>query len=310
MSRLRPSVCAVVLFLPFAGILPMNHVQAQDIDAMLNAPSWDLAYEMVFESSDSGKEPTLHGSIAYTRTVEFGFTSKFTLDMRNAGASLSMMKMAMGGNLTTEEAQQKSLELIMRTESIANWMSAGPSPDENASDEAQMLTVMDYMYSSKGSGRLDHKMVVTGIDLVDETGAKYNSTTTTTMRGAGPVHGPTQVTFEIDSETLKYLLTLSHSCGDQSDSTVVEEVVTVWAYHGQDPTGERAVRYSGLCGFPPGLKLDDPTSLLGEVPFFEGDVDPKAGKITGERTLKGHYTDRATEIPGTFVFRWTVTPRL
>jgi hypothetical protein len=286
-----------------------NTASAQDMDAWLNAEGWDLAYEVTFKSSDSGAYQFFHGPITYTRTVEYGFNATLALDMRNAGPNVAMSAMTVGRDLSTPEAQQAMMELVMRTDVIANWMSGGPQVDESASDEAQMNAVREYMESSKGMGRLQYSMVEKGVGLVEESGSKYDLVRTTTARGTGPIVGPTQLLFEIDAESKKYLLTLAAQCSDKSDSTVIEETVGKYTWKNDPPTEERSMNYWRLDNYISGLKIDDSSAVIGDVPLMAGTLDPSSGKISGERTLRGHYSKSGVDIPGMFYFRWTLSPR-
>lgn len=304
MSKLRIAVLLAVTIQ-----LLSTPASGQDTQKWLEASAWDLAYDVTFKSSDSGSQQSLHGPTTYKRSVELSFNATLALDMRNGGASLSMTRLSMTADPTNPKLQQATMELVMRTDVMANWMSGGPQPDESASDEEQMNAVRAYMEASKGTGRLSYKMVVTGTGLVEESGSKYDLTRTTTAMGTGPIVGTNQLMFEMDAEAKKYLVTLAYSFSDNSDSTVVEEVVSKFAWKSDAPTEERQTRYSGLDEYISGLKVDDSTALLGDIPLMEGQFDPSQGKITGERTLKGHYGASGQNVAGTFVFHWTLAPR-
>lgn len=291
-------ICIAVTTSAFAG----------DIQSMLNAPAWDIAYEVTFTSNDSGPVPREAGSVYYRRHFEISYNSKMTLDMRNAGANLSMVRLTATANPSDPGLQQAVMEIVMRTESIANWISGGPQFDENASEDVALAASTAYLQSSKGTGRIDYRTVTRGTGLYDELGGKYDMTATLTRTGSGVVFGPTQLIFEIDADAKTYLLTLAHSCSDQSDSVVTEENLIVTERQGVAPMETRETRKTGVCNFFQGLRIDEPGRRLGEVPFFEGKIDPTLGKVTGEQTVKGHYKELAAEIPGTFVFKYTLTP--
>lgn len=281
---------------------------AQDVDTWLNAPAWELTYEMSFRGGDSGSSNSFHGPTSYTMSIDCGYSASLMLNMRNAGASLSMVLLSTRIDPHSADMQQAAMDLVMRTDVMANWMSAPPY-DESASDDAQMKAIQEYMESSKGLGRLDYKMVVKGTNLTTEMGTKYNMVQTTTMKGTGVVIGPTQLTFEMDAAAKTYLLTLSNSFEDKSDSTVLKEVVTNFDWQGSAPTVERTTERLGLDIFATGFKIDDSTAMMGEVPLMQGTFDPSQGKITGERSFRGHYGATGSEAKGTLVFRWTLTPR-
>lgn len=296
---------SLCLFLSFKG----HEVRAQSIEAMLNAPAWDLAYDVEFKSSDAGPESTFAGVITYSRSVTLNASVTLKLDMRNMGSVLAMLR-AIGDDPRSEAAQQAVVDLTMRAETMANWMSGGPSFDEGASDAEQVAAVTAHMEASKGPGRVDYTMTEKGDNLTTEMGTKYSLHRTTTARGAGTVIGPTNLNFEIDAEAKSYLLTLSHTFADKSDSTVLVEVVTVTTPHGGAPETTRETRREPLGRLPGNLRVGDPKSLLGQVAIFKGAIDPSLGKITGEHTVKGYYESFADQVPGTFTFRYTLTPRM
>ncbi len=306
-SRFVQSVVAFSLFL--LPSLTSPDVHAQTIDAMLNAPAWDLAYDVEFKSSDSGPESTFAGVLTYTRSVTLNSSVTLKLDMRNMGSVLAMLR-TVGDNPQSEAAQQAVIDLTMRAETMANWMSAGPQFDENASDAEQMAAVQAHMEASRGPGRVEYTMTEKGDNLTTEMGTKYSLLRTTTAKGAGTVIGPTSLNFEIDAEKKSYLLSLSHAFADKSDSTVLVEIVTVTTPHGSAPETTRETRREPLGRLPGILRVGDPKSLLGQVAIFEGVIDSSLGKITGEHTVKGYYESYSTQVPGTFTFRYTLTPKL
>lgn len=298
----------ITVSIGLVSLLISSSALAGDADGMLNAPGWDLAYEVTFKANDSGPSTSMHGPTSYTMSIECVYSATLALDMRIGGPSLSMLRLASTLDPTSSDMQEKSMELVMRSDVMANWMSVAPL-DENASDDELRNAMLTYMESSKGRGRIEYKRVVTGSNLVTEMGTIYNMTSTTTRKGNGPIHGPTQLTFELDAESKTYMLTLALKFGDNSDSSVVEDVLTVSQARGEPPLEERTRSYSGLDDFPTGLTIDDSTAATGAVPLFEGTFDPSLGKITGERTVRGHCSERGSDVDGTFLFRWTLTPR-
>lgn len=308
---LRPRFIQFVfaLSLSLFSSLTDSDVHAQSIDAMLNAPAWDLAYDVEFKSSDAGQESTFAGVLTYTRSVTLNSTVTLKLDMRNMGSVLAMLR-TVGDNPQSEAAQQAVIDLTMRAETMANWMSGGPSFDEGASDAEQMAAVTAHLEASRGPGRVYYTMTEKGDNLTTEMGTKYSLLRTTTAIGAGTVIGPTSLNFEIDAEAKTYLLTLSHAFADKFDSTVLVEVVTVTTPHGSAPETTRETRREPLGRLPGVLRIGDPKSLLGQVAIFEGVIDPSLGEVTGEHTVKGYYESFADQVPGTFMFRYTLTPRI
>ena len=307
--RSKAVLCSFALITILFTYCGISDSRAQSLDAFLNAPGWDLAYDVEFKSSDSGTYTSLHGPISYKRSVVISSSQTFTLGMRNMGSTLGMLRATMGGDMQSEAAQQAMIDLSMRAESMANWISSGPSPDENASDADQMAAVMAYMESSKGPGRLEYTMKERGVGLVEESGSAYDLTRTTTTKGTGTVIGPTTLTFEIDAESKTYLLTLGYTFGDKSDSTVLTEVVSETSWKSGSPETTREVSRSPLGRVPGQLRLDDPKSMLGDTPLIQGEVDPSKSTISGERTIKGYYESGGAHVPGTFDFRYKLTPK-
>lgn len=295
--------CALLLSL----LITNSDANALTIDEMLNAPGWDLAYSVEFKSSDAGVESTFAGLVAYTRSVTLTSSVTLKLDLRNMGSVLAMLR-AVGSDPQSESAQQAVFDLAMRAESMANWMNGGPSLDENATDADMMAVVKAHMESSSGPGRVDYSMTEKGDDMTTEMGTKYSLLRTTTAKGAGTVIAPTNLNFEIDAESKTYLLTLAHVFSDKSDSTVLVEVVTVTKEPGGAPQTVSESRREPLGRLPGNLHIGDPKSLVGEVAIFEGAIDPALGKITGEKTVNGYYEWYAGKVPGTFTFRYTLTP--
>lgn len=306
-SRTMLWLAGLALLLPW--LIVNSNARALTIDEMLNASGWDLAYSVEYKSSDAGVESTFAGVITYTRSVTLTSSVTLKLDMRNMGSVLAMLR-AVGNDPQSESAQQTVLDLAMRAESMANWMNGGPSLDENAPDAEVMDAVKSHMESSNGPGRVEYTMTEKGDNLTTEMGTKYSLIRTTIGKGAGTVIAPTNLNFEIDAESKTYLLTLAHVFTDKSDSTVLVEVVTVTTEPGGEPQTVRESRREPLGRLPGNLRIGDPKSLLGQVAFFEGSIDPLSGKVTDERTVQGYYESYTGQVPGTFTFRYTLTPKL
>lgn len=304
-SRMMLWIAGFALLLPW--LIANSDACALTIDDMLNASGWDLAYSVEFISSDEGVDSTMGGLISYTRSVTLTSSATLKLDMRNMGSVLAMLR-AVGDDPQSESAQQTVFDLAVRAESMANWMNGGPIIDETMSDADQMAVVGAHMESSNGPGHVEFMMVEKGDNMTTEMGTKYSIVRTTTAKGAGTVIAPTNLNFEIDAESQTYLLTLPHIFTDKSDSTVLVEVVTVTTSQGSAPETTRETRREPLGRLPGNLRIGDPKSLLGQVAFFEGSIDPALGKITGERTVKGYCDKYVEPVPGTFTFRYTLTP--
>jgi hypothetical protein len=280
-------------------------LKAQDVETWLNAPGWDLSYEVAFSSSTAGKDSVLVGDLAYTLQVEQTFSAKLPLDVRSQGASLSMTKLSMGGT----SDQEAIMNLVMKTDKMASWMNGGPSGLDDASVDAQMAVARAHMESLKGPGKVHYERVETGHGLITEMGTKYNLKRRTTKTGSGRVSSASVIImFEMDAETGKYLLVLPYGFSDDSMTSLQTKVITETQSDGT--TSIDSTLHATSMEFALGrIVIDEPAVLVGEVPVFEGALDPAAGKIAGERTVKAHFTDGASDVPGTFVFKYTLTPR-
>ena len=297
------------MFLLCALSISGANASAQSMGDFLNAPGWDISCEVRFKSSDSGSNQGLHGKTTYQRSLDRFLTYNVSLNMRNDGASLSMSRIASNANAAGPEVQQAMYDLVMKTDQMANWMDGGPQIDESLSDEAQMAAMQAHVTAINGAVTLDYTMVTRGTDLVDETGSHYSMVDSKTCNASAPVHVQTGLSMEIDAESKSYLLTLGIGFTDASDSSLACVTVTSINWKGGSPEESREAGRRNVNYFLSDPKITDAKHRFGEIPLFEGSFDPAAGKITGEKTVAGSYTESGVDIPGLFAFKYILTPR-
>ncbi len=289
-----------------AACLADNPVEA-DVNAMLNASAWQLEYEVSFSSNSSGQSQSLHGQMTYTTSVESKLTATLLLDMRVGGPSISTVRLATGweGDSAPPLAEQQRLmmDLVMRSETMANWMSGGPTYDENASFEEQQAAALAHMENSKGTATVQTVNVTKGVGLHSEMGTPYDQTTRTTRTGTGRVNVSTQLSMELDATAKHYLLTLAHEYQDDENQAGVLTIDTT-NFNREGPKETRTEGKAPL-HVTSSIVIDDSTSKLGQILLVQGDLDPSATKITGERTIKALDGD----VPGTLRVKFTLTPK-
>ena len=139
-------------------------------------------------------------------------------------------------------------------------------------------------------------MLAKGDSLVNETGTPFKQTTRTTRHGAGKVVPDGPVMFELDAEAKRYLLTLPITFRDTSESTVKEEVIERQDLKGAEPLETRTTGVFNLKSFPMNLAVDDPKALVGQLLLVEGALDVSAGKVAGERSVKGHFEEQGVSV--------------
>jgi hypothetical protein len=301
-------VCLVSTF----GAMPLvAPAAAKDMEAFLNAPAWQLEYEVTFVCRAEGPIPVPKGALSYTLSLDRRFSGALPLDVRSGGPNLATLRLVTGsesGSAASLQQQSAITELMMRVDDIANWINGGPTMDEGSSDEAQQAAMLEFMAS--GTASIDYTLVETGVDLQDEMGQVFDSVRRTTAKGAGKVMPPTSLVFEIDAKSKRYMVTLPITFGDASPSPSVKwETTERVQAKGAAPSESRTTRETTLESFPRNVVVDDPAVLIGQLPTMEGSVDPSLGKISGERSVPAHYEETGRTIAGTLTFRYTLTPR-
>jgi len=309
MVRVGARSAVVVGFVISVLVSPLRESMAADAESFWAAQAWDLKYEVSFKSKTEGKVPVEVGSWTYTSSLDWSFSGSLLLDLRSEGPSISMTRLSLEMDPSSPEFQQATMELVYQTSTIANWMCMGPALDENASAEAQIAQMMAAREAGKGPGRLEYARTDTKVGMISEMGTVYNETVRTTASGAGRVASPTQVMFEINTNTMTYLLMAPTAAVDDSANLVTENVVTSTVAKGEEPSESRDTRRFGLDLQVRGTDLDEPKTVIGDVPLLAGEFDPALGKIAGERTLTGSYDYRGMKIPGSILIKYTLTPR-
>jgi hypothetical protein len=209
-----------------------------------------------------------------------------------------------GKTPTAAEAQAISMKMLAQMENTANWMAGGVGLDENATD-ADITAGMQ----PSSPVRLDYTRVDTGKDLTDEMGVKFDSKVTKTIQGTGVVQagGMGVIIFEMDTSSKTFVLTLPFVFNAQSAAAKSETVTFVQP---KGAAGEETREASDVPFdlFPSGLALEDP-----KQGFQSGGVtiraafDPSKGLISGEQSFQGRYAEANEPVPGTFVFKYTLT---
>lgn len=299
------------LALAIVGMTSIETVTAQSIEDWLSAEGWDLSYEVNFKSSTKGTYNSSVvasvGAFTYTLDVEQSFSAKVALDVRSPGPSLSMTKLAIAGGTPDPEATMK---LVMKTDQMSSWMHGGPTFDDDGSADDQMAAMAAHLEALKAPGKTHYVRVDAGKGIINEMGSKYDVTIRATRIGSGKVGPPSEsIMFEIDAETGKYLLSLPYMFRDDSMTSLQHKKVTQSTMDGHTSIDSTMHETSMEYGVGR-LEIVEPGLPVGQMPFLEGPLDPSAGKIVGERTIKALFEDGGDKVPGTLTIRYTLTPKL
>lgn len=296
--------------LALAVALATPHVVAAATAAeFLNAPVWYVQYQVTFTSNYQGTSPSLHGQMTFTSSLVRVVSGSDKLNLRSQGPGATGMQeltAGIGKNPSAADAQKMTMKMMSMMDNTANWMVGGASIDnENATDAEITASGMPM-----GTVSIDYTRVDIGQDLVDETGSKYDSKVTTTMKGSGPVQvgGMGATNFEMSTSDNSFSLVVPFVFNAQSAGA---KMVTVTFIQAKGTPGEetRSENDRPFDLFPSGLALDNPPkgSPQGGV-LIRGTFDPATGKIAGEQSFPAHYDDMsATTGPGTLKFKYTLT---
>ena len=278
---------------------------AADMQAMINAQAWDLKYDVTFKAAMDTTVSQEPGTKRYVITLDRSFSTSLPLDLRSGGPNISMTKLtaASGGGAPSAETQQKLMELIMRTEDLANWINGGPGTDANGEMDMQAFQSL-----GDATGKLLHTVEVTGKGLRDESNSLFDMHSLTTLKGEGKVKTATSLSFELDAKAGTYMLCLAHEFEDQTGNLATVESTEQITYAGSAPTETKGSGNQSL-KFPQKITIDDPSALLGYVMLVTGTVKPEDKVITGESTIRAHYEEGPWTIPGTLHVKYTLTPR-
>lgn len=309
MNRFVPVAPVLLIALVFSPVVaPVAPAVASTAEEFLNAPVWYLEYEVSFTSSHSGTTPGGWGSMPFTSKLERVFSDTEKLNLRSGGpgalSMTTMMGTADGSKPSVADQQKMATKMMSMMDHTANWMVGGAGLEENATDE-------DIAADSKPSSpfRIDYTRVETGTNLTDERGEKFDLTVTTTLRGAGLVlaGGFGAIFLEMDTAEKTYSLALPFIFNAMS-ATARQEVVGVTTYQGKAPAEDRKTSDVPFDLFPSGLTLDEGANgAPGGAMLLRGKIDPATGKISGQQTFPGHYTESNQDTPGTFVVKYTLT---
>lgn len=286
---------------------------ASDADALLRVDAWLLEYEVSMSSSTAIPDTLAAGIIQVGRTLDRTFTGSATLNVRSEGASLSVVKLQLPGPagpaLSTADLQSKLTDLMMRSESMANWIEGGPVIDENASSEEQYAAISRHRDAMMGTAKLDFVRTKEGKDLKDEFGTPYTMRARTTMIGAGKIYPPSGATFEMDGQAGSYLLTLPFIFSDTSTTSVTITSDERVEFAGEDPVESHTTTPSNLEVIGWRHRLIRAEDKLGDLPLIQGHFDAASGKISGEQAFKAEYDDENRSVGTTITVRYTLTPQ-
>jgi hypothetical protein len=294
------------------GLLALADAAPAVSSDVLNTPSWQLDYEVTFKAARQDTANSMRGMTHYDIALESTFKTGLALDMQTPGGTLSTLKSSLatqgGSAMSPAELQRMNMELIDKMGTTATWTIGGAMTGENPTPEAEQAYVDLLSNGSAGKATVNYSYVVTGKDLHTEMGTPYDLDSRTTIRGSGDVYAPAQLNFELNTKTRRFILTFAHEYSDASGTQAKKETVTRSLWKKSEPTEERNLEDVSLV-VPQRIIIDEPGALVGQVLAVEGDFDPAAGKVSGERTVKAHYDDLAVSIPGTLTVRFTLTPK-
>ncbi|HEU4364378.1 MAG TPA: hypothetical protein VFT13_02825, partial [Candidatus Krumholzibacteria bacterium] len=307
MNRFVPVAPVLLIALVFSLVAPVAAAVASTAEEFLNAPVWYLEYEVSFTSSHSGTTPGGWGAMPFTSKLERVFSDTEKLNLRSGGPGAlsitTMMGTADGSKPSVADQQKMATKMMSMMDHTANWMVGGAGLEEDATDE-------EIAADSKPSSpfRIDYTRVETGRNLTDEMGETFDLTVTTTLQGAGQVlvGGFGAIFLEMDTAEKTYTLALPYTFNAAS-ATAQQEIVAVTTYQGKAPDEDRKTSDVPFDLFPSGLALDQGANgAQGGAMLLRGKIDPAAGKISGEQTFQGHYTESNQDTPGTFVVKYTL----
>lgn len=286
-----------------------TRIAAADIDEMLNAPAWVLTWEVSFKATGQRPETTLAGVSTHTDSVDTWFSSTLLLNFRNGGPNLSMVKLSMSAPKGADQ-QKQILDLVMKTDVMANWMYTPPGSIEEDLPEPGKDPLRDSATAVSGTAmaRINAVEVTTGTNLTTEMGSHYNLHRRVIRKGSAKVTVPTQMVFEMDSKSKHYLITLSYEYEDPDYNQGQIENHEHIEYNNDPPTDSVTTGVISL-KYPESIEVD-PSKLMGEVLLLEGQIDPGASVVTGDATIPAYYIEMGDQkISGTLHVRYTLKPR-
>ncbi len=309
--------CVLVGLLVTAVIsIPAAVVTGATIQDFLKAPKWYVQYDVTFKVAHTGTG-TNNGATTKTNiTMNRSFSATCVLDMRMDGPSTVLNLSALSGTgdgSTASVADQMKFQqdLMARMETAANWMGSGGmlSFDENLSDEGQQAAMAAAMLARLGPGSMDYVRIDSSWGLVNEMGTPYTLAVRTTWNGNGMVlpGGGVDPLFEIDAPSATFTLSLPPSFGEMESKMKRLTTRTFTDTNWKNPDVQRDSIEVGMNLFPSNITIDDPKNLQAGAIVIRGAVNPSSGKIAGEHSVAGHYTDADATVPGTFVIHYSLS---
>ena len=298
----------LALVLAATAVAPTVTVAATAAE-FLNAPVWYAQYDVTFTSNYQGTNQTQVGPVSFTSSLVVVYSGLDKLNLRSQGPGaigMQSLTAGVGKNPSAADAQAMTTKMMAMMDNTANWMFGGATADNPNATDAEIVASGIPM----GTCRVDYTRIDTGTGLDDGAGSVYDSKTTRTMKGSGPVQigGMGVVTFEMSTADNSYALILPFVCNAQGAGT---KTVTVYFVQSKGQPGEetRTENDTAFDQNPTGVALDNPPkgSPEGGV-LLRGTFDPATGKIVGEQSFPAHFDDlSATTGPGTLKFKYTLT---
>jgi hypothetical protein len=276
--------------------------------AQRDVPVWYIRYEAILHV-DYTAPPTTEGGGTITETYRFDrrVAGSATLDMRNEGSVIVQTRQAMMDaekmkSMSQAEMMKYSQDMLDAMQYAANWM---PGPLEPGDEPDAMMRLMlassvpvEFQYEATRSGR----------NMTDELGGRYDfEVTRHGSFSGGKLYLGDQYKFEVNTKSNQYWLVLPYA-GQELDPRTRAAWETVEKSRPAGTEEWKDVKRQASdtsIDWLPGFTLDLPANT-GTWPVIEGPLGP-AGRITGEKTFSGSYTDGPNTIPITLKYRYTVS---
>ena len=309
MSRSGLTPIRLLALVVVAAVAAPSLALAATAAEFLNAPVWYAQYDVTFTSNYQGTNQTQVGPVSFTSSLVVVYSGLDKLNLRSQGPGaigMQSLTAGVGKNPSAADAQAMTTKMMAMMDNTANWMFGGATADNPNATDAEIAASGIPM----GTCRVDYTRIDTGTGLADGAGGVYDSKTTRTMKGSGPVQigGMGVVTFEMSTADNSYALILPFVCNAQGAGT---KMVTVYFVQSKGQPGEetRTENDTAFDLFPAGLEMDNPpaNSPQGGV-LLRGTFDPATGKIAGQQSFPAHFNDLSgTTGPGTLTFKYSLT---
>ena len=304
---LKPiAIVLVTLLMALFVAVPAPKAAGGDVKTYLNAPVWYLQYEVSLKASHQDtRTPAEGGKYTTAMSLDRFFSGGYTFDTRMQGPGLSTNRgMENAEKMTQAEMMKATQAMLARMDNVAFWME---TPVDMGDDVA--AAGKKKIDASMVPARVDYTKVMVREDLRNELNQLFKETTRTTASGSASVYPPGSLMFEIDTTAGEYLLSLPWNFSDMSTeaNAVKMESVVRTEVQGEAPLEERTASEMSIDSLPEDLVVEDPSAQAGGSLVVGGKLDPAAGKVSGENTVKVHFKDGVDTVPGTLVFRYTLT---